>query len=100
MIDLENENVISLTAAAKQLPRRRAGKRPHVATLYRWASRGLREIRLETIQVGGTMCTSIEALQRFFDRLSAGRPIPESVTNEGRQQLVRQAVKKLRDRGV
>ena len=70
MIDLATENVLSLTDAAKRLPQRRAGKRPHVATLYRWASRGIRNAQLETIQIGGTMCTSMEALQRFFDRLS------------------------------
>ncbi len=37
--------------------------------LYRWATEGLRGVHLETIQVGGTLCTSIEALQRFFERL-------------------------------
>ena len=73
MIDVANENTISLTEAAKQLPRRRAGKRTHVATLYRWGIRGLNGVRLETIQIGGTRCTSVEALQRFFDRLSAGQ---------------------------
>ena len=35
------------------------------------ASRGLRGIVLETIQVGGTTCTSQESLQRFFERLQA-----------------------------
>ncbi len=71
MIDIQKEEVVSFSEAAKRLPRRRAGKKPHVATLYRWASRGLRGSHLETIQIGGTMCTSVEALQRFFGRLSA-----------------------------
>ena len=71
MIDIEIESVLSLTEAATKLPHRRAGRRPHVSTLYRWASRGLRGNHLETIQIGGTRCTSVEALQRFFDRLSA-----------------------------
>jgi len=73
MIDFENENVVSLAEATKHLPRRRRGRRPAVATLYRWASHGLRGRRLETLQVGGTLCTSVEALQRFFDQLSEKR---------------------------
>lgn len=100
MIDLENETVLSLTEAAKQLPRRRAGKRPHVATLYRWANRGLRGIQLETIQVGGTLCTSAEALQRFFERLSSDRRKPDSDPNTNRRQEVSDAITRLRERGV
>ena len=70
MIRLDAEHLLSLTDAAKRLPRRRMGKRPHVATLYRWSTRGVRGEVLETIQVGGTRCTSTEALQRFAERLS------------------------------
>ena len=71
MIDLKNETVLSFTSATKHLPHRRAGKKPHVATLYRWSTRGVRGVTLETIQVGGTRCTSIEALQRFAEHLSS-----------------------------
>ena len=73
------EDLFSLTEATKLLPRRRAGKRPNVATLYRWSTAGCKGIVLETIQIGGTRCTSREALQRFFDRLTAQRsnhPLP------------------------
>lgn len=70
MIDSRVESVLSLTEAAKRLPHRRGGKRPHVSCLYRWSTSGCRGVVLETIQVGGTRCTSVEALQRFFDRLS------------------------------
>jgi hypothetical protein len=73
MIDVSTETVLSLPDAAKRLPKRRAGVVPHVATLYRWAQKGCKGIRLETIQIGGTSCTSTEALQRFFDRLTAAR---------------------------
>ncbi|UCC31055.1 MAG: DUF1580 domain-containing protein [Phycisphaerales bacterium] len=70
MIDLHNETVCSLAEATTHLPKRRAGKRPHVSCLYRWAQNGVRGIKLETIQVGGTLCTSLEALQRFCERLT------------------------------
>jgi hypothetical protein len=72
MIDLNRERVLPLERASKLriLPRRRKNKRPHPATLYRWAQRGCRGVRLETIRVGGTLCTSVEAIQRFCNRLS------------------------------
>jgi hypothetical protein len=71
MIDLSLETVLPFRAACAQLPRRRAGRQMRPSTLYRWSRQGLRGVRLETIQVGGTQCTSIEALQRFFVQLSA-----------------------------
>jgi hypothetical protein len=61
------EELVSLTEATKLLPKRRKGKRPNVATLYRWTTIGVRGIVLESVQVGGTRCTSREALQRFFE---------------------------------
>jgi len=79
MINVAKENLISLTDAAKKLPRRRSGKRPHIATLYRWAQRGLHGVRLETLQAGGSRCTSVEALARFFAELG-DRNSSESVT--------------------
>lgn len=71
MIDLKTDEVVSLAEAARMLPRRRGGKRPHVATLYRWSQGGCRGVRLETIQVGGTRCTSRQAIARFCARLSS-----------------------------
>ncbi|HEX3655113.1 MAG TPA: DUF1580 domain-containing protein [Pirellulales bacterium] len=72
-IDIETEQVLTLTAATKLLPNRRGGKKPHVSTLYRWALRGIKGVQLETIPIGGSTCTSREALQRFFDRLQTAR---------------------------
>ena len=70
MISLTTETLVSFAEACERLPRRRAGRRPHPNTLYRWASHGIRGIRLETLRVGGTLCTSLEALQRFFEALT------------------------------
>src|SRR5579875_1927936 len=74
MINTLVESVFPLARAPDELPRRRRGRKTHVSTVYRWATDGCRGAILETIQVGGTRCTSREALQRFFERLSAGRP--------------------------
>lgn len=69
-IDLAVEQVVSLADAADSLPRRRRGKKPHVSCIYRWTVAGCRGVVLESIQVGGTRCTSHEALARFFAALS------------------------------
>ena len=70
MIDPNSETLLSLADAARILPRRRGGKKPHISCLYRWTTAGCKGILLESIQVGGTRCTSREALARFFERLT------------------------------
>lgn len=72
MIDPVHENLISLSQAAKTLPARRGGKRPHISCLYRWTTVGCKGVVLESIQVGGTRCTSREAMARFLSRLTSG----------------------------
>jgi hypothetical protein len=98
VIDIQKEKVFSLTQAAKSelLPRRRFGKRPNVATFYRWAQRGVRGVALETLQIGGTKCTSAEALQRFFELLGQPQPtitMPESARR--REASIQQALRDL-----
>ncbi len=96
MIEIKEETIVSLTDAAKTLPHRRAGKKPHVSTLYRWAGNGLRGVKLETIQVGGTLCTSLEALQRFFDGLGAQSGVRTLPTTPTREAEIRRAEEELR----
>lgn len=101
MIDILNETVVSLTQASRdrRLPRRRNGQRPHVATLYRWAKRGFNGVTLETLQVGGTLCTSIEALQRFFVRLTnPNAPVVQSTRQ--RQKEIDRAESELEVAGI
>jgi len=80
MIELATETVVSLARGNRHLPTRRNEKRVHPSTLYRWAKGGVRAddgttVVLETIRVGRTLCTSVQAIQRFCNRLSA-RPSP------------------------
>lgn len=94
MIDSISEALITLAEAAEGLPRRRRGRKTHISTLYRWATAGCRGVRLETVQVGATRCTSREALQRFFERLSA----PPGLRVEVAPGVgLRSAVRRLRD---
>ena len=106
MIDISSETVVSFADATHHLPKRRSGKRPNVATLYRWHQHGVRGVRLETIMVGCTRCTSLEALQRFCEAVTAaadGRKptIPESARRSAqRQREIEAAERRLERAGV
>jgi hypothetical protein len=71
-IDPLSDDTFTLTQAAKRLPRLRAGRPVNPSTLWRWALRGVRGVKLETAMVGGVRVTSEAALRRFFGTLSAG----------------------------
>ncbi|HYW80087.1 MAG TPA: DUF1580 domain-containing protein [Thermoguttaceae bacterium] len=100
MIDIASETVVTLTNATDHLPVRRAGKQPHPSTIFRWAQRGCKGIRLESIQVGGTKCTSVEALQRFFDRLTNPYTPATAPTSKTRQKAIADAERELAEAGI
>jgi len=64
-----HEELVTLADAVQLVPRT-GGKRVHFSTLWRWALRGVRGHRLEHVRVGRTICTSREALNRFFHALA------------------------------
>jgi hypothetical protein len=95
LINPFTEKVILLTKAARRLPAICRENPPHTATLYRWASRGVRGIRLEIIRVGGRTCTSEEALARFFERLSRDPgTVPLQVPDVSRRTLTEAELEK------
>ena len=94
-IDIASERPIPLTQATIHLPRRRRGRKAAVSTLHRWATRGLRGVVLETIRIGGTKCTSLQALQRFFDNLSAAHTAPPAGRAQHRTDRADQALNQL-----
>lgn len=96
MIDLEHENLIPIRDVPRQIPPRRSGRRVHVSAVYRWIGRGLRGAKLEAIKIGGTTYTSLEALQRFGERLGANpvdRPSADVATPRARQREIEQAAR-------
>ena len=100
MIDPNSETLLSLADAAPTLPRRRGGKKPHVSCLYRWTTTGCKGVILESIQVGGTRCTSKEALARFFERLTySDRPVSHR-SPARRRRAVAAAEKELQQEGI
>ena len=64
-----NEELITLTEAAKCLPKV-DGKKVSVCTLWRWCRVGLRGMFLEYVRVGRKICTTREAMLRFFSDLA------------------------------
>jgi hypothetical protein len=103
---IDTEELLSLTEAAKLLPRRRAGKPAHVSCLYRWTQIGCRGVRLEFVQVGATRCTSREALSRFFAALSTQAepslipPPPTAALTATRRKAIEAAEKRLAQAAV
>ena len=71
-IDIATETLLTPATTANMLPTRRRGRPVHISTIHRWMHCGIRGVRLESIRIGGALHTSVEALQRFADRLSAG----------------------------
>ena len=74
MIDPLVEELLTLSEAARFCPRRRRGRKPHVSTVYRWATRGSHGCVLDTLRTPGGLCTTKEALRRFFSQLTGGKP--------------------------
>jgi len=106
-IDIHSEDLLSLTEAAKALPKV-SGKRPAVSTLWRWARKGLRGVRLEYVRVGRGIATSREALNRFFNALADadapsgsadGRTAPPTLrpTDRGRSRMLDRADRILKE---
>ena len=85
MIDIEREQLRLLTRAAPDVP-----GRPHITTLMRWALRGVKGVRLETVKVDGRRFTSLEAIQRFLARLNEpGTLTPTSLSGKRQEQIAR-----------
>lgn len=72
-IDIEHEEVLTLTEATKVMPRVN-GRRPAVSTIWRWARKGLKGVRLEYVRVGRNIVTTRQALLRFFTALAEADP--------------------------
>ena len=87
VVDLTREQLVPFRDVPNLLPPVRRGRKPHVASIFRWAERGLKGVKLEYLQVGGVRCTSIQALQRFFERITFAdrRLVPRSLSKRQRE---------------
>jgi hypothetical protein len=116
---LLSEEILTLAQAARRLPPVRGKNPPCSETVFRWSDKGLLprskrgskrsssksggRVRLETIPVGGTTCTSMEALIRFSERLDDVEKEPPRLTPKQREAVTKtraeRAMEILRQRG-
>jgi hypothetical protein len=88
MIDLKVEKTFPVVEA--QVPNCTRQFAPETWT--RWATKGLNGVVLESKEIGGVKCTSIDAICRFFDAVTANKkPSP------GRVEGAKIATEKLRE---
>jgi len=87
-----SESLLTFSQAARLLPNLRGdGKGVNCATVWRWAQKGVRGIRLESSLIGGIRYTSREALERFFERTTAaadGTPAPVRTTKQRERAIL------------
>ncbi|MCE9604773.1 MAG: DUF1580 domain-containing protein [Planctomycetia bacterium] len=91
MIDITNEQLISLAEAAEMLPCGRKGRYPNVKTVYAWTiNNGCRGVVLESLKCAGRRITSTQSVERFLQALTAASGTPRPV-NGRRTSTVRDA---------
>ncbi len=97
MINTEKERLRSFAEVTKILP-----GRPNITTIWRWQKRGVRGVKLETVLSGGRRFTSIEAIHRFQERVTAaadGLPVV-TATPRQRELAIDRAEKRAAELGV
>jgi hypothetical protein len=95
VIDTLTEKPVPLAVLAREFPGR-GGRPVHVDSLCRHARVGIRGIRLEVCYVGGTICSSREAMSRFIQAVTLARqgapeqsrPVARSRTPKQRERAV------------
>jgi hypothetical protein len=53
--------------------------RPNISTLWRWATKGVRGVRLGTIIVGGRRMTTPDMIETFLRALNSGEPLADEL---------------------
>jgi hypothetical protein len=70
MIDPTREMLLTFSQLAHRIPPSRQGRPVSVSTIWRWATRGIRGVRLESLRLPSRSVTSAEAFARFIDALT------------------------------
>jgi hypothetical protein len=73
-IDITTETLITPREYARMRPVGRNGRPMALSTVYRHFHVGVGGRKLETVKFGGQIYTSVEAVRRFLDHLTEGRP--------------------------
>ena len=75
----------------KWLPRRRRGAKLSYTCLWRWTTRGVAGVVLQTVRVGGTPCTTESDLRKFFVEVAAAK------RGEKQTQIIRTPARRARE---
>ena len=103
MLNLSTETPLSLKAACRLKILSRDGRPPHVSAIYRWTTRGVRGIVLETAFNGRCRVTTAEAVTRWVEALSrAADPAPPAASSASaaRRRALREAERELDAAGI
>ena len=94
---LEGEELLPVVKAVEVATKRR----PNKGSSYRWMGTGVRHIRLPYLMYGGQRVTSVEAVRRWMDAVTAAcrRDIPQSRSIFQREDDIVRAEQKLTDSG-
>ena len=85
---LQSENVLTFSDLAKALPMV-SGKRIHQSTIWRWALKGCRGVRLETMKLGARYLSSLEAVERYGKAVAAASAAHLTERQAQREQSAR-----------
>jgi hypothetical protein len=109
MIDVSQEQLLRISEVAKLAGRGRGGRPINFSTIWRWILRGCRApdgsiVRLDALKVGGHLCSSVQAFQRFCEQLSpdfnAALVVPNVRTARQRQRSSARASRNLDRIGI
>jgi hypothetical protein len=88
----------------KWLPRRRRGAKLSYTCLWRWATKGVGGVVLQTVRVGGTPCTTETDLRHFFTDVAAAKrgesPVHIIRTSARRTHEIEAAQQRLAQSGI
>lgn len=105
---LLDEELITLSTAARQFPAHRGTGKTSLSTVFRWVTAGCcnvagQRVKLEAIRAGGRWLTSREAVTRFAIALT-GEDAPQTLTaprtNTERSRASDEAARKLDSLGI
>lgn len=100
---LAGETLVPFSELPDQLPKRN-GRKISTPTIYRWKQVGLSGVKLEVAYIAGIAHTSLEAIDRFNERVTAAKlgpstiPLKSTSTSKQVERAHERAVKKLAKR--
>ena len=93
-----DEGYITLKEAAKLFPGHEEDKPICLQAIYRWSTKGLKGILLQTVQLGSKRCTKQEWIDEFIKKLTEQIGVSRKATprNNDRQEAVNRELDAIR----